>query len=95
MKKIINAVNNKTIAAFCLLAASSPAFADVSTGGGFWGKVQDKLFSWTGAVLTIAAVVLGFRVFFRKESIVDCWGLVAGAALIAFAPEMPSWFGFK
>ncbi|HBC6189613.1 TPA: TrbC/VirB2 family protein [Proteus mirabilis] len=97
MSKYFSFINNKTLLFFCAFMTSDFAMANglSTTGGGFFSKVQDVMFSWAGAVITIACGIVGYRTMVRKESIMDCWGVILGAAILTFAPDVPGWLGFK
>lgn len=97
MSKYLSFINNKTLFFFCGFMTSDFAMANGlnPSGGGFFNKVADKLLGWAGAVILIACIIVGFRTIYRKESIVDCWGVILGAAILTFAPEIPGWLGFK
>ncbi|WP_242451022.1 TrbC/VirB2 family protein [Sodalis glossinidius] len=41
--------------------------------------------------MALAALIIGFRVMFRGETIRDCWGIILGASLIASAAEIGKW----
>lgn len=54
-------------------------------------KVFDEAHSLVGIVVALAALIIGFRVMFRGETIRDCWGIILGASLIASAAEIGKW----
>nr|CAI59346.1 TriB protein [Sodalis glossinidius]CAI59519.1 TriB protein [Sodalis glossinidius] len=51
----------------------------------------DEAHSLVGIVVALAALIIGFRVMFRGETIRDCWGIILGASLIASAAEIGKW----
>ncbi|ACQ67973.1 conjugal transfer protein [Candidatus Williamhamiltonella defendens] len=54
-------------------------------------KVFDEAHSLVGIVVALAALIIGFRVLFRGETLRDCWGVIIGASLIASAAEIGKW----
>ncbi|MGL9751197.1 MAG: TrbC/VirB2 family protein [Symbiopectobacterium sp.] len=54
-------------------------------------KVFEEAHSLVGIVVALAALIIGFLVLFRGETIRDCWGIILGASLIASAAEIGKW----